>query len=220
VGVFNTEFRNAEFTPPGMNAGDPKNPKPKADLYGKMLVEEVKPLVDQRYRTAPDRQHTGIVGSAQGGLVTAYLAKAHKDHFGFVGLCSPWLRSPDAATKLLPEYASGNWMKQTKWYVDLGVAGKGAGYPPNIQHETASKPEVPQAAAADVREFVTAFGSAGLVQGTDFFFEEVSGGEFNELAWQKRVEPLLLFASKVIPTPPAPPPTTAPATEPSAAAGN
>ena len=85
VGIYNTEWRNAEFTPPGMNTGDPKNnPTPRGDQYGRFVVEELKPFIDHSYRTIPDREHTAVAGSAQGGLITMYLAKQHKDVFGNV----------------------------------------------------------------------------------------------------------------------------------------
>ncbi len=46
----------------------------KADLYGRMLVEELKPFIDSRYRTRRDAEHTGLGGSSLGGLVSIYLA--------------------------------------------------------------------------------------------------------------------------------------------------
>jgi enterochelin esterase-like enzyme len=201
VGVYNTEWRNAEFTPPGMKTNDPKNPEAKGDLYGRFLVEEVKPLIDQRYRTLSDRENTAIGGSAQGGLITLLVAKNHKDVFGKVALCSPWLRAPDGNAKVLPEYATGAWMKGTRWYVDVGTAGAGAGYPPFTTHENASNPQAAQNALADVRELVAAFDSNGLVRGSDYVYEEISGGEYNEPAWQKRVEPLLTALFKATGTP-------------------
>jgi hypothetical protein len=45
----------------------------KADLYGRMLVEELKPFIDSHYRTKRDAKHTGQGGSSLGGLVSIYL---------------------------------------------------------------------------------------------------------------------------------------------------
>ena len=50
---------------------------------------------------------------------------------------------------------------------------------------------IARACAGDARALVAAFDSAGLVKGKDYTYEEVQGGEFNELAWQARVEPML-----------------------------
>ncbi|HSP33909.1 MAG TPA: alpha/beta hydrolase-fold protein, partial [Thermoanaerobaculia bacterium] len=60
-----------EYTP----ARDPqKDAGGGAANYGRMLVEELKPLIDSRYRTEP-RAATG--GSSLGGLVSLYLALKH-----------------------------------------------------------------------------------------------------------------------------------------------
>ena len=53
VGIYNTgEHRIEEYTPtadPNFKVGG------QAGLYGRMLTEELKPYVDRRYRTKPDR---------------------------------------------------------------------------------------------------------------------------------------------------------------------
>ena len=60
-----------------------------ADDYGRMLIEEVKPFIDERYRTLPDRSHTALGGSSLGGLVTAYLGLKYAKLFGKISITSP-----------------------------------------------------------------------------------------------------------------------------------
>lgn len=60
-----------------------------ADRYGQMLVYEVKPFIDRRYRTKPGRDDTGVVGSSLGGLLSLYLGLTHPAVFGKLGLLSP-----------------------------------------------------------------------------------------------------------------------------------
>jgi enterochelin esterase-like enzyme len=71
VGIYNTgKDRVNEYTP----AQDPKyKAGGNADLYARMLVEELKPFIDRTYRTKPDAAHTGLGGSSLGGLVSLYL---------------------------------------------------------------------------------------------------------------------------------------------------
>ena len=140
-----------------------------------------------------------------------YLAKQHKDVFGNVALCSPWLRCPDASAKILSGDFAGPWMKQTRWYVDFGAKGGGAGYPPNTKHEVAESPDVVANALADGHELVQAFDSAGLSKGKDYTYIEVPDGTFNETGWQSRVEQMLTFLFKAGPS-------SAPASQPTAAA--
>ncbi len=63
----------------------------RADDYLKFIVHTVKPLVDQSFRTLPDREHTGLMGSSMGGLVSVYGFFRFCDWFGFAGVMSPSL---------------------------------------------------------------------------------------------------------------------------------
>jgi predicted alpha/beta superfamily hydrolase len=89
VGVYNAcERRIEEYTPTvdhGFGRGG------RADLYGRMLVEELKPYVDAAYKTKPGREHTGLGGSSLGGLVSLYLGLGRADTFGRVIAMSPSL---------------------------------------------------------------------------------------------------------------------------------
>lgn len=89
VGVYNAgEHRIKEYTP----TVDPKfKVGGGADLYGRMLVEELKPYIDASYRTKPGREHTGLGGSSLGGLVSLYLGLKRGDTFGRVLAMSPSL---------------------------------------------------------------------------------------------------------------------------------
>jgi predicted alpha/beta superfamily hydrolase len=65
----------------------------KGDQYLEYLINTVKPLVDQKYFTAADREHTGIAGSSMGGLISLYAFFRYPETFGFAGVLSPslWL---------------------------------------------------------------------------------------------------------------------------------
>lgn len=90
VGVYHAgERRIDEYTPtvdPRFKVGG------RAELYGRMLAEELKPYIDGAYRTKPGREHTGIGGSSLGGLVSLYLGLGRQgDIFGRVLAMSPSL---------------------------------------------------------------------------------------------------------------------------------
>ena len=59
--------------------------------YVAFIVETLKPLIDQQFRTLPDRLHTGIMGSSMGGLISLYAFFQHREVFGFAGVMSPSL---------------------------------------------------------------------------------------------------------------------------------
>src|SRR5438270_7130098 len=79
VGIYNTgEQRIHEYTP----TVDAKLGGGKADLYGKMIVNEVKPFIEKTYRTLPGGENTAMGGSSLGGLVTLHLGIKYPNVFG------------------------------------------------------------------------------------------------------------------------------------------
>jgi predicted alpha/beta superfamily hydrolase len=86
VGVDNhSTYRLDEYSPwinPEYGGGQ-------GDEYVAFLVETLKPYVDANYRTLPDRDHTGIMGSSMGGLISLYGAVEYQDVFGRAGVFSP-----------------------------------------------------------------------------------------------------------------------------------
>ena len=58
------------------------------DKYVDFLVQTLKPYIDVRFRTLRERQYTGIVGSAMGGLISLYAALKYPEIFARVGAFS------------------------------------------------------------------------------------------------------------------------------------
>jgi len=76
--------RIGEYTPwfnPQYGGGD-------GEKYMKFIVETLKPYIDQHYRTLPDREHTGIMGSSLGGLISHSGSLQYQDVFSKAGLFS------------------------------------------------------------------------------------------------------------------------------------
>ncbi len=61
----------------------------KADLYLDFIVKNLKPYIDQNYRTKPDGRNTAIFGSSLGGLVSFYAVLKYPHVFGKAGVFSP-----------------------------------------------------------------------------------------------------------------------------------
>ncbi len=57
--------------------------------YMRFVVDVVKPFVDGRWRTLPQREHTAIIGSSMGGLISHHAVLRHGAVFGKAGLLSP-----------------------------------------------------------------------------------------------------------------------------------
>ncbi|UAA38313.1 alpha/beta hydrolase [Paraneptunicella aestuarii] len=63
--------------------------KAEGEEYAEFIVKTLKPYIDQRYRTLPERENTAIFGSSMGGLISHYLAFNYPEVFGKVGILSP-----------------------------------------------------------------------------------------------------------------------------------
>ena len=77
--------RIAEYTPwanPNYGGGD-------GDKYAQFIVESLKPYIDANYRTKPERENTGVMGSSLGGLISFYIADKYQDVFSKAGVFSP-----------------------------------------------------------------------------------------------------------------------------------
>lgn len=61
----------------------------KGDLYAQFIVQVLKPFIDRNYRTLPTADHTWVVGSSMGGLISFYMGLKYPNIFGKVGVLSP-----------------------------------------------------------------------------------------------------------------------------------
>lgn len=59
------------------------------EKYIEFIVNTLKPFVDANYRTLPQREFTGIMGSSLGGLISHYGALKYQDVFSKAGIFSP-----------------------------------------------------------------------------------------------------------------------------------
>lgn len=57
--------------------------------YMDFIVDVVKPMIDTTYRTKPERQFTGVMGSSMGGLISQYAIQQYASTFSKAGIFSP-----------------------------------------------------------------------------------------------------------------------------------
>ena len=169
VGIDNAgDARIDEYTP----TRDPnKNRGGRAADFGRMLVEELKPLIDGRYRTLSDRANTGTAGSSLGGLVSLYLALRNPDVFSAAAAMSPSVWWDGQA--ILHEIDAFEAPHRPRIWVDVGgregaeaISGAGA-----------------------LRDRLLAKGWTG----ESFRFYEDRRGDHSERAWAGRVRKVLEF---------------------------
>ena len=73
------------------------------DEYISFIVNTLKPHIDGNFRTLSDRQHTGIMGSSMGGLVSMYAIMEYQHIFSKAGVFSPafWFAADNPAKQVL-----------------------------------------------------------------------------------------------------------------------
>ena len=69
----------------------------RADDYLRFLVGELKPAIDRKYRTNPGPEHTFVMGSSMGGLISIYAMCEYPQIFGgAAGVSTHWIGRPTA----------------------------------------------------------------------------------------------------------------------------
>lgn len=85
-----------------------------ADNYLRFLVEELKPFIDKTYQTNSGKEHTGVLGSSMGGLISMYALCEYPEVFG--GAVCMSTHTPLALEIDNPEVVEG-WAKAFRDYV-------------------------------------------------------------------------------------------------------
>ncbi|EHJ57465.1 hypothetical protein HMPREF9318_00020 [Streptococcus urinalis FB127-CNA-2] len=68
--------------------------------YAEWLVNTLKPSIDARFQTKSDKDHTLLLGSSMGGLITAYIGASYPNIFSTLGIFSlaSWFNEPPFLT--------------------------------------------------------------------------------------------------------------------------
>lgn len=157
-----------------------------SDLYIAWLAGPLKTWIDSTYRTRPDRNHTAIMGSSMGGLVSCYAFLRYRQVYGQAGcVSSHWPAiDPREVGDANPELI-GLW---DKWFAQ----GLGA---PNgrrlwFDHGTATLDQfyAPYQLVIDRR-----VAAMGWRRGRDWQSKVYPGAEHEENAWARRLPEILTF---------------------------
>lgn len=87
------------------------------DAYVDFIVNNLKPAIDKAYRTETAANHTAIMGSSMGGLISHYAGLKYPKVFGKVGAFSPSFWYADEIFNFTKTHA---YLKHVKMYYVLG----------------------------------------------------------------------------------------------------
>lgn len=120
VGVDNTRNRLNDYFPSRCYEKVPEGERAgvdvsqyKGDEYLRFLVEEVKPFIDNRYKPLTTREHTFVMGSSMGGLISLYALCNYPEVFGGAACMSTHL----SMNFFDPKFKSELWAEGLRDYV-------------------------------------------------------------------------------------------------------
>ena len=160
------EKRMNEYAPWNLDIPDLGHLDGLGKLTMDWIVGALKPSVDKKFRTLPDRENTMIAGSSMGGLMSLFAVTAYNDVFSRAAALSPCIW---AGGENLRALITGKRLKETtRIYMDHGT---GEVHPddPDCLKEL----------------FITAADLAGA--GAQVAARVVPRAKHNEAAWEKRI---------------------------------
>ncbi len=191
VGIWNTQDRWSEYVPEQPFSTFPQDIQdrmteaegtPKSDRYLDWLVNDLKPVIDNEFRTLSDPSNTFILGSSMGGLISLYAFVRYPQIFGGAAALSPhWPiqgPTPDPpATEAMIKFLTENMpsLEGKRLYLDHGDKGLDAEY------------QVWQTA------FARSMGMRGFINGKDFISLKFPGDDHNEKDWARRFYQPLVY---------------------------
>ena len=171
--------------------------------YARYLACNLKPFVDNNYRTLSDGKYTVILGSSHGGLASFYTATKYPDQFQNLAALSPsfWVGldsimdasllnvsksffgSLEASALIFNAHNTlSNPQKRLKIYLDWGLIRKGGEHNSFIEERATSRGK--EMGEILVHKF-------GYKQGQNLFMVEDPYGEHTEESWSNRSENIL-----------------------------
>lgn len=142
----------------------------KGDLYAKLVIDEVKPMIDQKFRSNP--KESALCGSSLGGNITYHLGFKHPGVFKRLAIVSPAVWCNDRL--MIDEVKALNAKLPLRIWLDMGTKEGAQGL-------------------NDARAFRDALVGKGWALGKDLAYYEDGFAEHNEAAWARRFPAMLLW---------------------------
>jgi predicted alpha/beta superfamily hydrolase len=166
VGIYNTEDRREEYADTSLG-----------EKYIHFLIEKLKPFIDEKYRTLPNRENTAVGGSSMGGLISFILVWDYSYVFSKAICMSPAFNIGKNDYILKVKQYNGP-KKNIKVYIDNG----------GLDLEKRLQP--------GIDKMLSALRFKGFLPVKDFLWFKDNKAPHNEKAWAKRIWRPLKFLFK------------------------
>ncbi len=162
VALYNGENRTGEYSP-----------KHQGNAYADFLIQTIKPWIDQTYRTQNESEHTAVLGSSMGGIISFHLGWEHSNIFSMVGCLSPAF--------LVDRNEIINRVKKSK---------ESPNFKFTIQNGTE---ELEAELQPSINKMIKYLKKKGYKENTDYLYKIYDRNNHTEKAWAQQVRDTLLF---------------------------
>ena len=160
--------------------------------YVEFLAATLKPEIDRRYRTRPQREFTGIGGSSMGGLIALHAGITRPDVFSkvmamstavwFAEGGSPWLSD----NRLVRSLEGRPLPRDLRIWMDIGTEERSRATDPGVSDAQGARVSYPRAYLEGSRAVARAL-VAGGVPAAHLRHVEDAGAPHHESAWSRRL---------------------------------
>jgi enterochelin esterase-like enzyme len=167
----------------------------RSEDYNRFLNEELRPQVNQRYRTLTGAENTAIMGWSLGGLVAIYNAWDHPDQYGTVGMFSPslWWRLPSEPGQELQARVIQNRVRDdphiTKMHLWFTVGTRET--PQDVDNNGVND------MIQDINDLMDLLATRGYQEGEDMVYILVQDGHHELATWATVLPDFLLWTFPV-----------------------
>ncbi len=142
-------------------------------LHEDFILNDVKPFIDENFRTLPGRENTALMGASIGGFSTFNIGFRHPDVFSKLAMQSPYLGWGD--NKLYEMIGSGPYKDKLPLTIWIDVGSKEGDF-------------VDMAAQG-----LFLLLNNGYNYGTELAAYEAPNGEHSEKFWSERIKSILIY---------------------------
>jgi predicted alpha/beta superfamily hydrolase len=186
VGIDNSELRLFEYSPwksvPEVKKITAIDTGGLGDVYADFVVNQVKPYIDQTYRTLADYEHTMIAGSSMGAYISTYIGVKYPNIFSVIGVFSlaSWFNEPDFLNFL----ESADIDSDQRYFISIGKK----------ESSDESNPSFNEIYLNNSRNLKRLLESKNV---SDIFYIETDD-RHNELAWRRVFKDFVLWINKKV----------------------
>jgi predicted alpha/beta superfamily hydrolase len=146
----------------------------KGELYLDFIVKELKPLIDDKYRTLKD--HTSMAGISLGGLISTYAAGRYPQIFKRIAAISPGYYRNQEELEVFVKNADFSGVE--RFYVDFGT------------HEISDDQELNNQFTEMIQSIYEIVSSKKIA---DTRYETIQNGEHNYTSFKKRIGEVISY---------------------------